>query len=284
MHRTLWIRLAATLTVCAAAAGTTLLATASGGASPGPSPIAFGAIGKSSSGGGDPAAVLAKAVSQVPDNTIASASITKPPAGVANPNLPWLHVAVRVSSLQNGLDVRPMWIADLVQGELAEGIGASADLHAGLEGSTFDAVLPDGSVVPDESGGMGDVARGQAFSTESAPQVAAEITAKLQGLGLKPVSVGAVAIPDVAPEVVAIAPDPTSAAKNLVDIEKALFGDPAKYQGFYLELQSSDGTAFVRASAAFRTGAGRFWIDQRYASISSEKTLGRISNDRQGGR
>ncbi|HET9116174.1 MAG TPA: hypothetical protein VJR24_00975 [Gemmatimonadaceae bacterium] len=284
MNKTLWIKLAAALTVCAAAAGATFIAAAFGGASSGGTPIAFGKIGNSATGGGDPSAVLAAAVKQVPDDTIASASIVAPPAGAANPNLPWLHVAVRVPSLQNGLDVRPMWIADLVQGELAEGIGTSSDLHAGLEGSTFDAVLPDGTIVPDESGGMGDVVRGQTFSTGTASQVSSAIAAKLQGLGLKPVSIDVVAIPDAAPEVVAIAPDPTNAAENLVNIEKTLFGDPAQYEGYYLELQAPDGTPFVHASAAFRTGAGRFWIDPRYASVASEKTLGRINNDQRGRR
>jgi hypothetical protein len=181
--------------------------------------------------------------------------------------------------MDHGLDVEPMWEADLVEGAVADLAGTGKDIHDDFGGSTFDAELPDGTSIPDASGGLGDVVRGQVFSTAPDGTIKAQIIDALRSAQLKPISIKILRPLDAAPVVVASAADPTTAAKNLASIRNALFGNPAAYDGYYLELRDTSGTAFVRTSASYRTGAGRFWVEPSLADVASIKSFGRPPGD-----
>jgi hypothetical protein len=209
------------------------------------------------------------------DSSVASATIGTAPqssaasttqAASAAGRLPWLYATVRVPSMDDGRDVEPMWEADLLEGAVVARTGTSANVHDSFGGSTFDAVLPNGTKIDDVSGGLGDVARDQSFDQSSDAAIRSSITSALGADGLTPVSITVFRALDGAPAVVASTSNPQAAVAKLGVIQADLFGKPPHYEGFYLELRDSTGNPFVHSSASFRTGAGRFWVDPRLAA------------------
>jgi hypothetical protein len=265
--------------VVAAGAVTTTLAIGSPGQVV--RPVAFAPIGTTHANPKSPQAALDAVLATSGAPALRNSHIGAPPAGSGRSG-PWLYVDVKVPGLSNGLDVEPMWEADLIQGAVAEESSVSANLHDDFAGSTFNALLPDGTTVPDESGGMGDVARGQLFSTEGDALVEESIRSAAGTLGLHVISVNVLHADGPAPSVVAETTDPAGATQGLMSELRTLFGAPPRYDGYYLELRDATGNVFVRTSAALRTGAGRFWINPVYASSSPIKTLGRMPTLRVG--
>ena len=51
------------------------------------------------------------------------------------------------------------------------------------------------------------------------------------------------------------------------EIRATLLGDPARYEGLYLEIDSADGTPIARNATAYRSGTGRLWIAPGYDDI-----------------
>jgi hypothetical protein len=170
--------------------------------------------------------------------------------------------------MADGLDVEPMWEADLIEGVVVDRSGTSHNVHDQFGGSTFDAILPDGTIIPNEDGGLGDVVRGQKFSTAPESAVRAAILSSLRDVGLTPKAVSVLRPWGPAPAVVASTADPAATLKQLGSIERTLFGDPPTYEGYYFELQDGSGQTIVRASSSFRTGVGRFWIDPKWRGAS----------------
>jgi hypothetical protein len=219
---------------------------------------------------------LSQAMARFGGSAIAAAHIGSAPAEAATRgDLPWLYASVRVPSLRDGLDIEPMWEADLVEGAVADRVGTAKNIRDDFGGSTFDAVLPDGTRFPDQSGGLGDVTHGQGFSDASNASVEARVRLAIKAAGLEPISVKVLRPLGPAPVVVVGADDAATAAKNYTDLTKSLFGNPPSYEGYYLEIRGPDGTAIARGSASFRTGAGRFWVDPRWANVASVKTFGK---------
>lgn len=244
-----------------------------GNQSPPSQPMAYAPIGNGEAGA--PAAVgLQVALGDMGKTDVASVAIDHPPVGVIPPSsAPWMYATVLASSTANGLDIAPLWQADLIEGVVADRATSSNDVIDGISGATFKAQLPDGSLV-DVGSGIGDVAHGQQFSHASSHSVALAVADALRAEGLTPVSVKVFRPDGPAPEVIASTTDVTSTATNLVSIIRSVFGNPPTYEGYYLEIRDAQGTAWVRASASFRSGAGRFWIDPRYASLCGEQSLG----------
>lgn len=220
------------------------------------------------------AAALAAVQKQLGPTAVSTADITPAPLDSQRGALPWLHAVVDVPATTDGQDVEPIWEAELLEGAVAERVGSSSDIRDGFGGATIDVRLPDGKTIPDYGGGLGDVVRGQQFSNPSDAQIrgAAKSAAAQFSLRIDSVRVFRAAAP--APAVVVTAADPASAAANLKNIESAMFGDPPSYEGYYLAVNDTAGAPVIRASAAFRTGAGQFWIRPDLADQSSVKSLG----------
>jgi hypothetical protein len=223
-------------------------------------------ISKANTRAASPNAALAAVLGRAQRAEIVSAKFGAAPADAITRGLPWLNVTLKVPAVADGLDVLPQWVADLVEGDTAEGIGGASNVRAIIGGATFSAALPDGSVVPDLGGGIGDVATGQAFSDQPNGQVRSDLTQKLASLGLTPIRIDVVHALTAAPAVIAQANDVPTALGQYNKIVTTLFGDPPVYEGYYLEIRDSTGQPVLRASAAFRTGAGRFWVSPAHAS------------------
>jgi len=248
------------------------LALALGPAAPPPSaPIAFVPTTAGSSPAVAPTAALATAVAAVGSTAVASASIGAPPAGPSQqnrPGMPWLYETVRVPSLENGEQILPLWQADLIEGATVERSGTSADVYDDFGGATFNAVLPDGTTVPNVAAGLGDIARGQKFSDagESDAQIAAATRASLQSFALSTVSIKVFHPAGDAVSVIATTSDPTKTVGQFGTVLDTLFGKPPRYEGYYLEIRDAAGNGVVRTSASFLTGAGRLWVAPEYES------------------
>lgn len=227
-------------------------------------PVAFAPVSGAPATTVKPSTALENVLARMDSPAIASARIDQAPPDVqrvdpARADLPWFYATVRVPAMSDGLEVRPLWEADLLQGVVAEHAGPSDNLRADFGGSTLRALMPDGTAVEDAGGGMGDVARGQEFSTAPDDAVGTALRSELHDLGLRPISIHVLRPSGPAPAVVISAADPVQAARDLVKITKALFGNPPRYEGYYLELRTAGGFAVARLSASFRTGAGRAW-------------------------
>jgi len=211
----------------------------------------------------DPEGALASVMGHADASDVLAAAIGSPPSGWARANLPWLHFTVRVPAMKEGLDIEPQWQADLIEGAVADLSGANADQAQNLGGSVVSAQLPDGTVVSDIGGGIGDVVHGQAFSSANDATLRAYVGQVLAEYGLDAVEVSTVRAFGVAPSVVAIAHDVSAFAPQYKGFVDSLVGSPPVYEGYYVEIRDPAGNPVLRASAAFRTGAGRLWIDPR---------------------
>lgn len=169
-------------------------------------------------------------------------------------------------------NIHAAWVADLVQGAIAEAFAARG--MQPVIGSTVTGDLPNGQTVALQ-GGMGDVAAGQSFSSDSDAAIQQHLEAVLAQANLTPVSITVMHIGQPAPAVVVKTDDPSSAAASAATTIRALFGaDPPLYEGYYFEVDSAAGTPILAQSAAFRTGAGRQWVDPSVAATSSLIGLG----------
>ena len=219
---------------------------------------------------GPPSSVLADAVSRIGNGAIASASLGAPPAGVqtSRQSLPWLHAIVHVPALANGAEIRALWVADLVEGVVAESEGTSSNMHDSFGGSTFDGQLPNGTLLADIGGGMGDIVRGQSFlkQDQNDSSTVSGLGTTLRSDGLTPVSVGVLRPIGGAPYVIASTNSPADTLAQTGKILSDLFGGSTPYfEGYYFELRDAAGDPLLRTSAAFRTGAGRLWINPAYS-------------------
>jgi hypothetical protein len=212
----------------------------------------------------DPKTVIQETRANLGGAAVVDAHVAAPPKGQSGES--WFYAQVAVPSLARGLDIKEVWEADLLQGALAENLGESYNLRGSLAGSSFDAVLPDGEVVKDITGGQGDIVRGQVFSAESDSQkLTDQIKATVKDFGLEPHEIECRKAPSLAPYVIATASDDMKAAKDYYSLVSALFGERPEYPGYYIELSDEKGDAFIRASAEFRTGAGRVWLRPGWA-------------------
>lgn len=222
------------------------------------------------------ATALASALNRMSGSQISQASVGSPPSGPpaqSYPGATWFYARVTAPAVKDGRAIEALWQADLVQGAVAEAAGSSSDLHDTIVGSSLSVLQPDGSIV-EADGGMGDVARGQRFTTEQDSAIQTNVAGALTQYGLTQISVRIFHARTPAIAVIASTSDPVATAHEYEDIVASLVGSSPRYEGYYLELRDSSGGVIVRASAAFRTGAGRFWVNPAYASDFPTMSLG----------
>lgn len=213
--------------------------------------------------------VLASVAQRANPSHLVAASLGAPPQVPGVRSGAWLHFVVAIPA-EGEQTSRPQWEADLVEGAVAERL-ANGSLGAGpVVGSTTDWRLPDGSILPNMSDGMGDIVPGQNFSTATDAAIKADLTAELNSANLTPISIDVLHIDQAAPAVVAQTTDPSAAAKAASTTIRDLFGqNPAKYEGYYFEIRDPSGHPVLSQSASFRSGIGRSWTDPSLADVSS---------------
>jgi hypothetical protein len=181
----------------------------------------------------------------------------------------WLHFVVAAPAPDERA-TRPEWEADLVEGAVADALTTSAKSLGVVADSEIDLRLPDGTLVPDASGGMGDIQPGQSFSSESTSDIEAAIRTELARRNLTPISIDVLHADQAAPAVVARTDDARGAARAANGTIRALFGiDPPKYEGYYLEIRDGKDRPVLVASAAFRSGSGRLWLRPDVEHVAS---------------
>lgn len=180
----------------------------------------------------------------------------------------WLNFTVPVPGTGTGPQViREAWEADVIQGAIADSFTARG--LTSVSGSRITGELSNGSTV-DLGGGMGDVAAGQNFSSDSDAIIEQNLRAVLAASALTPVSIDVLHAAEPAPAVVAQTSDPASAAAAANSTIQQAFGqNPPRYEGYYFEIQDKQGNPVLIQSASFRTGSGRQWVNPQYASDSS---------------
>ncbi len=215
------------------------------------------------------AEAVQQAYANMPGSSVQSITVGQPPAGppaTQRAGMPWIYAKVSIPAATGAGWTEPLWQADLIEGAAVERAGVNADAYNDLGGATFDGVLPDGTVVSNIGGGIGDVARGQVFSTASDESIRTAITSAAQSLGLTVVSVTIFHALDPAPAVVVRSSDLAADGPKVQSIINTLFGQPPTYEGFYFELESPSGADVYETSAAYRTGGGHEWVDPAYRS------------------
>jgi hypothetical protein len=181
----------------------------------------------------------------------------------------WLHFVVAAPA-QDERATRPEWEADLVEGAVADALATSTKGLGVVGDSRIDLRLPDGRLVPDAGGGMGDIQPGQTFSSASTSEIEAAIGSELARRNLTPISIDVLHADQPAPAVVARTDDARGAARAANGTIRALFGiDPPTYEGYYLEVRDGNDRPVLVASAAFRSGSGRLWLRPDVEDVAS---------------
>jgi hypothetical protein len=180
-----------------------------------------------------------------------------------------LHFVVAAPA-QDERATRPEWEADLVEGAVADALATSAKGLGVVADARIDLRLPNGTLMPDASGGMGDIQPGQSFSSTSTSDIEAAVRTELARRNLRPISIDVLHADQPAPAVVARTDDARAAARAANETIRALFGiDPPKYEGYYLEIRDGKSLPVLVASAAFRSGSGRLWLRPDVEDVAS---------------
>ena len=212
-----------------------------------------------------PAEIVSAIVQNAGVGKTLSAALGSPPPGWTLPGN-WLMFDVSTDGSIAG-NIHADWEADLVEGVVAEAFANSG--KAGVIGSTITGELPDGKTVH-LTGGMGDVASGQTFSSDSDAAIEQHLTEVLAEAKLTVVSITVMHVGQPAPAVVVKTDDPNAAAAAAVSVLRSLFGkNPPVYEGYYFEIDNTAGAAILVTSASFRTGVGGGWVDPSVAGSSS---------------
>ena len=256
------------LALCVTAAGAAALGSHSTGAAP-DNRIAYTsllghrpAISRTAS----PAEIVSAVHARYGGRGVVSASIGRRPSTNSRPGI-WLHFQTAVGAVDQAA-IRPQWEADLIEGAVADALAATDGEH--VAGSTIDWLLPDGRVLPNMGGGMGDVVPGQMFSDLAAGAIKLTLKQRLAQAGLEPTSIEVLHADQPAPAVVATTNDPRSAARAAASTIRLLFGqDPPIFEGYYFEVRDRSGAPVFIQSAAFRSGAGRLWVRPSVEDVST---------------
>jgi hypothetical protein len=179
------------------------------------------------------------------------------PASAPLPDGIWVNGTVAIPA-SGAAAVRPVWEANLVIAALRDRVhagGASPDVI----GSQISGELPDGRVLPNIGGGIGNVAFLQAFSTASPGEAVRDVRRNAATLGLRIDSIDVLTPLQAAPAVVATTHDVAGLIRNPDAVVNALFGGIARYEGEYLEVRDAAGSPVFIQASAFRTGVGQRW-------------------------
>jgi hypothetical protein len=200
---------------------------------------------------------------------IRSATAETPPPPHSG-NGTWLHFVVNAAAADER-SLHAQWQANLVAGAVADALVRS---HTGapVSGTTIDIRLPDGTVLPEQGGGMGDIARGQQFSQTSDNDLRTAIERRLENTGLNLVRFGVAHVEQPAPDVVVQTNDPQATARSANSLIASLFltthREP-RYEGYYFAVLDSTGSPVLIQTTSFRTGDGSLWYSPSVASVIS---------------
>lgn len=201
------------------------------------------------------------------ENDIASASLGAAPpdfeltdrAVEAPPELKdgkWLYFTVKAQS-DSWEAIRSVWEADLVAGVFRDAMHALGET---LFATRIALALPDGRVVDSSFGGLGDVTFHQQFDSPDLASSDEELRDLASREGLKVLSIDYLKIDQIAPILVLETSEPARVVHDSGQLVLKLFGDPPRYEGYYLEVRDSGGDPVFVQSTAFRAGAGRWWV------------------------
>lgn len=182
-----------------------------------------------------------------------------------------LQLDLSAPTMDHGGWIRAFWEGSLLQGAIADGLASGSDTSTGVSGGTFVIHLPDGTS-HDMMAGAGKVRAGQVFSRLDAAgqdQAASDIQAVVASFGLRLVSTEFVTYRDDAVAVIADVP-PGGSPHDFESLRQALTGNPASYEGVYLEIRDSSGVPIAISATAFRAGAGMQWVDPTLAGTVGE--------------
>ena len=120
--------------------------------------------------------------------------------------------------------------------------------------------LPDGTIVPNASGGIGNIDYEQDFPSPPAASVASFVRTAAMRAGLDIVSVDVLQPEQPAPELRVKTRDPAGFVANATPIAYRIFGNPPNYEGYYLRVDDEAGAPVFIQATDFRIGAGHEWI------------------------
>jgi hypothetical protein len=203
------------------------------------------------------------------ESEILSSQVESPPAP-HNAQGTWLHFVVSAPA-NDERSIHAQWETDLVAGALADAI-AYFHKAAPVTGTTIDIRLPNGTVLPRQGGGMGDIAPGQNFSHASDTAIENTINKQLLDHGLKPLRLSVDRVDQPAPDIVVQTENVDATAKAAQAIVSELFlgkdRDPL-YEGYYFEVRdAANQPVFIQASS-FRDGSGTLWFTPAVANVLS---------------
>jgi hypothetical protein len=211
--------------------------------------------------------MLKTIIARLGGNSIVAARLGGPPAGFepTDGSVPpppsfidgkWLYTTVSAPAY-SWKYIRSVWEADLVAGALSDAMHAEgADLYS----EEVSLELPDGTVIPNAVGGLGEVKFQQQFPTPSAPLVAGLVTQAASEAGLDVRSMDVLTADQPAPAVVLKTDNPRYFVEHVDEIIAKLVGNPPAVEGYYIRVDDAAGNpVFVRATA-FRIGAGHEWV------------------------
>jgi hypothetical protein len=176
----------------------------------------------------------------------------------------WWYATVSGPTDRDGATLKMDWEAALAQGSIAEQIsGDVCDLHWVIRGSSVEFQLPSGAT-RDLGGGAGDIAPDQLFAAQASNSTDEEIVQEVgDALAQYPLTVEDIDVlhplgPAVA--VVATVEEAGDIKGKFEAIRSAVLGDPLRFEGLYLEIDTPDGKPLVRTGASYRSGAGMVWF------------------------
>jgi hypothetical protein len=226
--------------------------------------------------GATPQSVLHALAGRLNSADVVDAHLGGPPAGFSAVDpasgLPprdvsgtlWLHATVRARAASEAETTKPIWEANLLTGDLRDAL--YADGLQPLVSSTVSVALPDGRVLDDVAGGIGNVRAGQVFSSASPAKVETTLRAAAKAAGLQIGSIEVFDVDQPAPAVVATTTHPLAVASDPDKITNALFGEPGStYEAYYLQIKDRSGVTVLVEGADFRTGVGLRWANPGFS-------------------
>jgi hypothetical protein len=206
----------------------------------------------------------------MPGSVIVDATIGAPPAWASQheretetdargtPGDPFLYITVKADG-DGPAAVRPYWEAELLGGALLDELHSHG--HRPLSSVQIAVRLPDGTT-REVGGGIGNVVSGQQFSTASDQSIADRIRSGAAAAGLTVRSIKFVHPLQAAPVVVLQTTDVAGFAERSYQTQtfEQILGDFTNYEGWYLEVDDTDGAPVTIVTGVGRLGTGQRWV------------------------
>lgn len=172
----------------------------------------------------------------------------------------WLYVTVdSPSATPNPLPHRQIWEAQLVAGALRDALHAAGKRP--LYNVQIDVHLAGGKVLSNATSGLGNVSFNRRFENDSLESVRDRVLAVAPSLGLHVAKVELVEAENPAPAITMILDsDPAEIIEQRASLAAKLFGDPVRYEGYFLEIKDAVGEPVMVLTASLRAGVGMTWI------------------------